>query len=166
MSYADSLWDGLGPGEVECRALVWRGLDRIAPPAGLDYLLDHGESDSSPFDLVARRERLEDAPDAVMVCRRDPRAIVAHSELDGVAGVAPGNADPHVRAHGVGVLQRVADEVHEHLLQRHALGLERGHVLGHLDTHLSRECQELDHLAYQCASVHQLGRAQYAAGAR
>ena len=71
----------LPPQEPERRALARRGLDPGAAALRLDDLLDERETDAGALDLVARLERLEDAPDPVVELGRDAGAVVADREL-------------------------------------------------------------------------------------
>ena len=113
-----------GPGEVEGAALPGVGLEPRAAAARLDELANDRQTDAGAFDLVARRERLEDLPDPLVELRRDARAVVGDREVNDVALVV-GARPSRVASTRAAVLDRVADEVHEHLLQRHALGEQR-----------------------------------------
>ena len=69
------------PEEAERRARARGRLDPRPPALRLDDLLDQRQADAGTLDLVARLERLEDAPDAVVVLGRDAGAVVANREL-------------------------------------------------------------------------------------
>src|ERR1700730_214167 len=60
------------------------------------------------------------------------RPVVADRELKTVCDVAPRDADRCIGARGSGKLDRIADEVHEDLLQRHAFRLDGRELVGHL----------------------------------
>src|SRR5690348_3791451 len=98
----------LGPEEPESRTASRARLDPRPTAAPFDDLSDQSEADAGALDLVARRERLKDSPDPVLVLGGDPRAVVAYREFVGVARLAPGDADACIRPVGAGVLDGVA----------------------------------------------------------
>src|SRR5687768_16026179 len=152
------------PEELESGPLSNLGLDPHPAAFRLDDLLHHRQADTGTLDLVARLERLEYAKYALMILRRDSLAVVAHHELAEWPRVGPPNL--HQRILGPGVLFRVPDEVHEHLLKRHLLGTDHGHVGSDLDFRLPWRRNELDNLFHQHSRIDTLGLGLHSAGAR
>jgi hypothetical protein len=93
------------------------------------------------------------------------RPVVADRELKTICNVAPGNADYRIGAHGSGKLDRIADEVHEDLLQRHAFRLDSRELVGHLYPHLRGRREEFDDIPDKRACLHRLWRRESAARA-
>src|SRR5688572_64658 len=138
---------GLGPRESERGAAAFPGLDPGPPALVFDDLAHDAQADARPFHDVPWFEGLEDHPDALVKLGGDAGAVVGHRKLEELAGVRHPHHDFRLRAFAV--LERVADQVHEHLLQRHALGTQRRHTLTNFDDRPRRRGAQLDDLAQQ-----------------
>src|SRR4051812_43414541 len=107
---------------MDRRACRLRGLEPGATAARFDILLHEREPDAGALDFVARLQRLEDLPDAVLELPRDPGAVVLDRELEELAIVPCGDTDRGIPTPRM--LDRVGDEVQEHLLKGQLLCLE------------------------------------------
>src|ERR671926_393774 len=65
-----------GPGEPEGRAGALRRFDPGLAAFAFDYLLHDGQANPGALDAIARLERLEHPPDALVELRSDARPIV------------------------------------------------------------------------------------------
>src|SRR5438477_3492252 len=92
-----------------------RGFEPRPPAARFDILLDERQSDASALDFVARLQRLEDFPDAVLKLTRDTRSVVLNREFEELAGVACGDTNSGIPT--ARMLNRVRDQIQENLLQ-------------------------------------------------
>src|SRR6266536_6164001 len=110
------------PREGEGRALPAARLDPHAAAGGVDHLLHHREADARPLDVHVL-EPLEDLEDLVVVRGLDPDAVVPDVAFPGVAALAHADLDP--RGGLAGVLDRVAQQVAEDLLDLRAIAPER-----------------------------------------
>src|SRR5690606_13120500 len=104
-----------GPGESEYRSMTFARLDPGTTVVALDDLSHNCETDTGIFDFVAGFERLEDPPYAFMERRGDSGTVVTHAEFPMIFGVD--RFDHDVDVGPLRVLERIADEVHEHLLE-------------------------------------------------
>src|SRR5262249_55018495 len=85
-----------------------------APLVPLNDSLDEGESYTGPFEVVSRMESLEDAEELVHVFHLEADAVVAN-EVDVLAALDTNTDLESSDFPGTGVLDRVCDEVREHL---------------------------------------------------
>src|SRR5580698_9404860 len=127
-----------GPREAEFR------------PSPLDDLLDEREAHAAPLDGVARLERREHPEDLVVVVLRNSGPVVLHDEFDVVAVSASEDLNPPVGA--VVMLDRVADQVPQHLMQGCAMGQERRQGLDR-DREPRRQRQRLDNFTRQLLAI-------------
>src|SRR5690606_34752874 len=125
--------------------------DPRAAAVGLDDAANDRQADAGALDPIARVQGLEQIPDPRVIARRDPRPVVAYVECPAVARGLRADLDER-RPAGV-VLERVADEVHEYLLQRDARGVQRRQQRIDLDAGAGGDLEQLDHLADQRAGI-------------
>src|SRR6185437_16010409 len=142
-----------GPRKAECRASSRLGLDRNAPTAGLDDLLHDRQPDPAALDRVARGECLEHAPDPLVVLRWDSRPVIRYHEFDAAIDSGMSHGYFGIRAISPGELQRVAEQVHEDLLQGRALRFHDRHLRRDMDFDVGRYRLQVNDLADERASV-------------
>src|SRR5262245_42792050 len=140
-----------GPGERELGAARVRGVEPGAAGLRFDDLADDRQADAGALDLVAALERLEQAPDLVGELAGDADAIVGDRELPAPARAARADGDREL-ALGV-VLDRVADQVHEDLLELDARGPELGQRRRDLEVSGGRGREQLPDLGDEGSDV-------------
>src|SRR5688500_2256976 len=108
--------------EKESGAALRRGIGPHLPTVALDDLLDDGEPDAGAFEVCSGVQALEHAEQFTRMLRIEPHAVVAY-EVDRLLGATLA-ADLDARRIGVArELERVAEQVREHLLQQSRVGL-------------------------------------------
>src|SRR6185437_11888136 len=145
-----------GPRKPESRAVSRLGLDRNAPTAGLDDLLHDRQPDPAALDGVARGECLEHAPDPLVVLRRDSRPVIRYRELDAAIDSGMRHGYFGIRAMSPRKLQRVAEQVHEDLLQGRPLRFHDRHLPRDMNLDAGRCRLQLNDLPNERASVDSL----------
>ncbi len=127
---------------MERRATAKLGVQPRAASPCLDDLANYGKPDPGALDLVTCRQRLKDLPDSLTMLRRDARTIIGDRELKPPIEILHGNLDPSPGT--LVVLYRVPDEVHEYLLEWHALRHDCRHAGPDDDLGVGRRCEKLD----------------------
>ena len=89
---------------------------RTDPPRARDEPRDDRQAYAAAVQFAARRQRLKDIEHAIVVGRIDPRPVVPDGELVGLALILHRHFDAPLVA--VMVLERIANEVAQHGLQR------------------------------------------------
>src|SRR5512139_1313141 len=130
---------GFRQGKEKRAAFAGPRLDPYPAAIELDDLLDQRQSHASVLLLIARREHLKQLENALVMPRLDAGAVVGDAELPGVAGVGAGDADASLGL--VAMLDRVADQVLENLLQTGAFADHGRQLPLDRDRHLRRRRQ-------------------------
>ena len=94
------------------------------PPDEFDLLADDREAHSAALHLIARLQRLEHLEDLAVELGRDTGAVIPDRE--GVMRAEIGGSHLDAARGLVMVLDGVADQVHQYLLQWHAGDPDRG----------------------------------------
>jgi hypothetical protein len=118
---------------MEAGPLVGSAIDPDASAVCLDDLLDDCKADSrAPVTVLARTEVLEDLENPVVVGGIDSLAVVAHSDL--VAVLQRLHLHPDQRLFDVShVVEGVADQIREELVEPRAIAHQERWVLGKLE---------------------------------
>src|SRR5690606_4022846 len=146
-----------GPGEPERGALAGGGVDRDRAAHALDGLLDDGEPDAGPLDLVAGAQRLEELEDALVVSGVDAGTVVGDLERD--EGGVPVARGPHHHAALAGpvvMAYGVVDQVAEDQLEGGPVRDEHRERALDLDAEPRRRRQQVRGLPDDLVRVHAL----------
>src|ERR1044071_851813 len=143
---------GLGrPGELERRATAELGLDPRPATVAFGDLADYRQADAGALDFVAALEGLEQPPDLVGELGRDADAVVGDRDLPAPGVALRGQRDRH-RAFSV-VLDRVAHQVEQDLLELDPRRAQLGQRRGELEPRRRRRGEQLPDLGGQGGEV-------------
>src|SRR5215211_4791533 len=129
---------------MDRRALRLRGLEPCPAAARFNILLHERQPDSSALDFVARLQRLENLPDAVLELAWDAGAVVLYRELEELTIVVCSYTDERVGT--ARMLDRVGDEIQKDLLKGQSFCLEHRQAGRNVNDHSGRRTQHVDHL--------------------
>src|SRR3990172_2250701 len=145
--WPDNLQSPISNLEIERRAFVHFCLGPGTPAVALDDALDNGEADARAFVFLGAMQALEDPEEFVGVAHVEAHAVVADEIADGrwplcvagggwpmaicdlrfVIGYLPAHFNPRHFSRP-SELERVRDQVDEHLLEQHWVGAAGGQI--------------------------------------